>query len=114
MTTQLQYRIEPGAGLTRVRVGRRRRRVLLALFAGLETPGGFSLGHLAQVGPGTVYPFLAHLERAGWVTSDWETVPPGEDRPRRRFYTLTPLGRAEGGRLLDLTPDNPDTEETRP
>jgi PadR family transcriptional regulator PadR len=115
MTAQLQYRSTPGAGLTRVRINRRRRRVLLALFVGMETPGAFSLGRLARVGPGSVYPFLAHLERAGWVTSEWETVPPGEDRLRRRFYTLTPLGRSEGGRLLGLVsirderhPDDPD------
>ena len=41
---------------------------------------------------GTVYPLLARLNDAGWVSSDWR-VAEGE-RPRR-YYTLTDAGRRE-------------------
>jgi len=43
--------------------------------------------------PGSVYPILERLERAGWLTSEWEDAPerPG---PRRRLYRLVP-GAAE-------------------
>lgn len=41
--------------------------------------------------PGTVYPILDRLERAGWVESKWEDddARPG---PRRRLYELTAGG----------------------
>src|SRR4051794_27099752 len=43
--------------------------------------------------PGTTYPILVRLERADWVTSRWETIDPhDEQRPRRRYYKLTPHG----------------------
>jgi PadR family transcriptional regulator PadR len=38
---------------------------------------------------GTVYPALHRLERAGWITSDWETVV----GRRRRAYRLTTAGK---------------------
>ncbi|MGA8116002.1 MAG: PadR family transcriptional regulator [Actinocatenispora sp.] len=41
--------------------------------------------------PGTVYPILERLERAGWVVSRWDDD--GERRgPRRRIYVLTDGG----------------------
>lgn len=43
--------------------------------------------------PGTTYPILVRLERADWVTSRWETINPhDEQRPRRRYYKMTPRG----------------------
>src|SRR4051794_22977147 len=39
---------------------------------------------------GTVYPALHRLERAGLITSDWQTV----GGRRRRAYRLTPAGEA--------------------
>ena len=43
--------------------------------------------------PGTTYPILVRLERADWVTSRWEDIDPhDEQRPRRRYYRLTPRG----------------------
>jgi DNA-binding PadR family transcriptional regulator len=107
MTDWLQYRRKGAAGLTRVRVGRKRRRILLALMTGAANLSGYPLMRLAQCSSGTVYFFLDHLENAGWVTGDWEVLPPGEDRPRRRFYTLTPLGRDEAAKLLGLALDVP-------
>jgi len=40
---------------------------------------------------GTVYPILARMERAGWLTSTREDVPAHAhtSRPPRRYYTLT-------------------------
>ena len=43
---------------------------------------------------GTLYPILAKLEDAGWVTSNWEdaAVAAGNKRPPRRYYRLTGTG----------------------
>jgi PadR family transcriptional regulator, regulatory protein PadR len=41
----------------------------------------------------TLYPLLMRLERARWLTSQWETLNPSDaGRPRKRFYRLTGLG----------------------
>jgi PadR family transcriptional regulator PadR len=43
--------------------------------------------------PGTVYPILARLEHAGWLSSRWEVIDQRvEGRPRRRYYRLTADG----------------------
>jgi PadR family transcriptional regulator PadR len=47
-------------------------------------------------GAGTIYPLLTRLRRAGWVDTTWEESPVG---PPRKYYTLTPPGRAELTRL---------------
>ena len=44
-------------------------------------------------GPGTVYPALDRLLKAGWIEDYWEDSSP-PDRPRRRYYTITSVGRA--------------------
>jgi PadR family transcriptional regulator, regulatory protein PadR len=44
-------------------------------------------------GTGTIYPALDRLLRARWIEDHWEEPPP-EDRPRRRYYTITDAGRA--------------------
>lgn len=45
--------------------------------------------------PGTIYPILARLETAGWVTSRWEEIDQRtRNRPRRRYYTFTAEGLA--------------------
>lgn len=42
---------------------------------------------------GTLYPILARLERAEWLSASWEDIDPEtEGRPARRFYRLTPDG----------------------
>lgn len=43
--------------------------------------------------PGTVYPILDRLERAGWVESTWEDDD-ARSGPRRRLYELTTDGAA--------------------
>ena len=44
----------------------------------------------SEIDVGAVYRLLRTLERAGCVTSQWE---PGPGGPRRRVYTITPVGR---------------------
>ena len=44
-------------------------------------------------GPGSVYPVLERLLKAGWIEDSWEEPQP-EDRPRRRFYEITAAGRS--------------------
>jgi PadR family transcriptional regulator, regulatory protein PadR len=43
-------------------------------------------------GTGTIYPALGRLLDASIIADRWENPPPA-DRPRRRFYELTPTGR---------------------
>lgn len=45
---------------------------------------------------GTVYPLLTRLRTAGLVDTTWEESPVG---PPRKYYALTPAGRAELTRL---------------
>ncbi|WTF89209.1 PadR family transcriptional regulator [Micromonospora globbae] len=50
---------------------------------------------------GTLYPVLARMEAEGWLTSERETEKAhGQGRPRRRYYTLTELGRSAGAGQL--------------
>ena len=41
---------------------------------------------------GTVQPVLARMEILGWLSSQWERLPSGDVRPRRRQYWLSPHG----------------------
>ena len=45
-----------------------------------------------EVAEGNVYPALHDLEKEGHVTSSWREVEPGV--PPRKYYRLTPQGRA--------------------
>jgi PadR family transcriptional regulator len=63
----------------------------------LENPAadyyGFALAEATSFPSGTIYPILARLETAGWLTSFWEQGNPAElERPRRRMYRLTGAG----------------------
>jgi len=85
----MSYTRPGAAGLTRVHLNRRRRRVLLALLTEADNLHGFRLCEAAQVGTSTVYPFLARLEQARWIEGHFRDV---AGRPLRCFR-LTPLGR---------------------
>lgn len=52
--------------------------------------------------PGTLYPILVRLERAGWFVSRWESMQPSNTprRPRHRLYRLTPAGLSRAGAVL--------------
>lgn len=70
--------------------------VLSALIAAGGSSYGADLRRQTGIASGTIFPMLLRLEDAGWLVSEWET----EDaqslaRPRRRYYTLTALGRRE-------------------
>ena len=52
-----------------------------------------------RVEENTLYPLLRRLEKSGSITSKWELG--GEDRPRK-FYAITPAGRALRAGLLEV------------
>src|SRR5690349_11706228 len=74
----------------------------------LQTPrdcrSGAEVGRATGVGAGTLYPMLARLETAGWLSSEWEAIDPrAAGRPRRRFYRLTAAGQNKAcAELADL------------
>ncbi len=45
-----------------------------------------------QVNPGSLFPALKRLERAGWLKSEWETT---ENNRRAKYYSLTTRGRSQ-------------------
>jgi PadR family transcriptional regulator len=54
---------------------------------------GLELSKQAGLKSGTIYPILARLEKAGWVTSAWEGIDPViQGRPQRRYYQITADG----------------------
>ena len=54
---------------------------------------GLRICEMTGHGPGTTYPALDRLMKAGWIEDLWEDPAPA-DRPRRRLYTITSVGRA--------------------
>ena len=68
--------------------------LLIACVAADEPAWGLRVCDRTGLGPGTVYPILERLERAGWVASAMEPGQPSA-RPPRRLYTVTGTGRAE-------------------
>ena len=60
---------------------------------------GFELMKLTGLPSGTLYPILARLEAAGWLTSAREQIDPAAaGRPPRRVYRISPQG-AETARM---------------
>jgi len=66
--------------------------VLRAVAAGHEH--GFDVMEACQLPSGTIYPALRRLEKGGLLKSSWEgeDVAHAQGRPRRRHYSLTPVG----------------------
>lgn len=66
--------------------------VLLAIRSGYRY--GFDIMDATGLPDGTVYPILRRLERRGVLDGHWEEedVARREQRPRRRYYRLTPVG----------------------
>lgn len=78
-------------------------RVLWAL---MEDPTGrhwgYDLSKRAGVRSGVLYPILHRMLEDGWLEDGWED--PGEileRRPPRRYYELTPDGRAVVSKLVE-------------
>lgn len=67
---------------------------------------GYSLSRAAKVRSGVLYPTLTRMLDAGWLTDGWEdaTATRAEKRPPRRYYTVTPAGRAALSELLEEKP----------
>ncbi|HEX2127294.1 MAG TPA: PadR family transcriptional regulator, partial [Thermoleophilaceae bacterium] len=66
----------------------------------MERIAGMTEGVLS-VNPNTMYPLLRRLEERGWIEGRWEHP----ERRTRRYYSLTPDGRAEYERLVgDVRP----------
>lgn len=83
----LKYRRRQDGGMTRVYVGKVRMRILHVLL-NAETPlSALGIATAAEVGTGTLYPFLEHLTRAGWLNVEDSQVIP--------VYWLTTAGRTE-------------------
>ena len=55
------------------------------------------------IASGTLYPILAKLEAAGWVTSNLEdaAVAARAKRPQRRYYWLTSTGETSARQYYD-------------
>jgi DNA-binding PadR family transcriptional regulator len=68
--------------------------VLLAIQNGHRY--GFDIMDATGLPDGTVYPILRRLERRGVLAGAWEDegVAKAEQRPQRRYYGLTPVGKA--------------------
>ena len=57
---------------------------------------GFDVMDATGLPDGTVYPILRRLERRGVLSAAWEDEAKArrDQRPARRYYQLTPKGRA--------------------
>jgi len=63
---------------------------------------GLDLSKRSGLKPGTIYPILDRLLKAGWLERRWEQIDPvAEGRPRRRLYRLTGVGAPSARRALD-------------
>lgn len=95
--------------------------VLEVFVAALDGDGdlhGWVIMKAAKRSGPTVYGILDRLEDMGWITGRWEAQNPDSNKPRRRFYQLTPTGRSEAMELLLKHRPQPlglrVTEEPRP
>jgi DNA-binding MarR family transcriptional regulator len=62
----------------------------------LDGLSGADISRSTGVASGTLYPILYRLERLGWLQSEWEEgIPAALGRPRKRLYTVTPMGVRE-------------------
>ena len=57
---------------------------------------GFSIMEMTGLPSGTVYPAMRRLERDELIRSHWErqSLAEAEQRPARKYYKLTALGKA--------------------
>lgn len=67
--------------------------LLRAHVAGQEVHGWAVMRETNRSGP-TVYEVLDRFEDRGWIAGQWEELDQESDKPRRRFYKLTPGGVA--------------------
>ena len=65
---------------------------LLRAHAQGENLHGWAIMKTTKRSGPTVYGVLDRLEDRNWITGYWEDQDPGSNKPRRRFYRLTPEG----------------------
>jgi DNA-binding PadR family transcriptional regulator len=66
--------------------------LVLSLLMGNPAPmPGSALASAGGLASGTLYPILIRLEKAQWITSQWEAAEP-QSKPRRRLYSIKALG----------------------
>jgi len=67
---------------------------------------GFDISDATGLPSGTVYPVLRRLEDAGLLRSRWESVQSAraEQRPPRRYYTVTGAGAQAVREAVDRYP----------
>jgi PadR family transcriptional regulator PadR len=74
---------------------------------------GLDLSQRSGLKPGTIYPILDRLLKAGWLERRWEDIDPSvEGRPKRRLYRLTSVGAPAARLAIDrhiasLRPQSP-------
>src|SRR3954447_2129292 len=56
---------------------------------GLDIARELTTNGVLMSSEGTLYPLLARLRKAGWVSTSWQESTEG---PPRRYYSLTPAG----------------------
>jgi DNA-binding PadR family transcriptional regulator len=80
--------------MTKISYSQSTLKVLAAFLEKFPTPlSGSDIWKMKKVSSGSLYPALSRLEKAGWLTSEWEQLNPSEaGRPRKRLYKLTGLG----------------------
>ena len=78
--------------------------VLLAIRAGHRY--GFDVMDVTGLPDGTVYPILRRLERRGVLAGNWEdeAIARAEQRPPRRYYSLTPVGHESMAEVVGRFP----------
>ena len=78
--------------------------VLLAVSRSLRY--GFDISDATGLPSGTVYPILRRMEDAGLLRSKWEPIlqARAEQRPPRRYYTLTGTGAEAVAEALQRHP----------
>jgi len=73
--------------------------LITALNSGEDLHGWAIMKEVKRSGP-TVYGVLDRLEDMGWITGEWESRSTEPNKPRRRFYHVTPTGRIGAMELL--------------
>jgi len=74
---------------------------VLAVLSSKDQVYGLEVMRLARIESGTAYPILKRLEADGWVKGEWENINEFEaQRPRRRYFSLTGLGRERADEIL--------------
>ena len=69
---------------------------------GVELLGELGAKSVMATSQGTIYPLLARLRREGLVETSWQESSSG---PPRRYYELTPSGRAAMREFVAVWPD---------